>query len=184
MRIISGKLRGHRLKSFKADHIRPTTDRVKESVFNKLAGEFDQAHVLDLFSGTGNLSFEAYSRGAADVVAVELSKKSIQIIKDNLKHLKIASGITIVHKDVIVFLKEYKDQPFDIIFVDPPFTKKMAHEVMQALSGSSVLAKNTTVVIESTVHERIDTQYGDLAQFFQKDYGDKKVSYFSCDIED
>ena len=84
MRIISGKFKGRNLVSFKADHIRPTMDRVKETLFNKWMHEVDDSLFLDLFSGTGSLGLEALSRGARHVTFVEKSNKSIQIIKENL----------------------------------------------------------------------------------------------------
>lgn len=181
MRIIAGRLKGHRLKSFNASHIRPTTDRVKESVFNKLMHDIDGARVLDLFSGTGNLSFESYSRGADMVMSVESSKKSIKIIQDNIKHLKITSGIKVVSKDVLAFLKGYDGEPFDIILVDPPFTKKMAHDVMVVLSASAVLKEGVLIMIESSIHEKIEDQYGGLTLSHRKSYGDKVVSFFTKD---
>ena len=81
MRIIAGKYGGRRLKAFKADHIRPTTDRVKETLFNILQSYIPEAHILDLYAGTGSLGFEALSRGASDVMAVEQNRKSLSIIK-------------------------------------------------------------------------------------------------------
>ena len=84
MRIIGGKYKGLYLTNFKADHIRPTTDRVKESMFNILQAQIEDARVLDLFSGTGNLGIEAISRGARHVTFVEKNKKSIQILKENI----------------------------------------------------------------------------------------------------
>ena len=99
MRVISGKYKGRELVSFKADHIRPTTDRVKESIFNKLQSHIAGARVLDLFSGTGSLAIEAISREAESVTAVEMNKKSIEIIKKNLQLLKITE-IEVLGQDV------------------------------------------------------------------------------------
>lgn len=181
MRIISGSLRGHKLKTFKASHIRPTTDRVKETIFNKLMMDIPEADVLDLFSGTGNLSFESYSRGANSVTSVELSKKSIHIIKENLKHLKIEAGIKVVQSDVLQFLKSYQGDGFDVILVDPPFTKKMAHDVMSVLSTSPVVKKDSVIVVESSTQERIEDQYADLVLSDRKPFGDKTVSFFTKD---
>jgi 16S rRNA (guanine966-N2)-methyltransferase len=178
MRVIAGKFKGRQLVSFQADHIRPTTDRVKESIFNKLQGYFEDARVLDLFSGTGNLAIEALSRGAAEVIAVELSKKSIRIIEENLKKLQIQDEIQVVSADVLKYLKNHNGPAFDVIFIDPPFTEKMAHEVLQALALSSVMGEHTVAIIESSAHERLDDEYGTLVRFDQRDYGDKLASYF------
>ena len=180
MRIISGKYKGHHLVSFQADHIRPTTDRVKETMFNKLMFQVESCRVLDLFCGTGNLGLEALSRGAVFVTFVDLSKKSIDITKKNIEKLKVQkSEYSIVLKDVLIFLKQYKGDPVEIIFVDPPFTKKMAHEVMLAASVSAAFGPNTILAIESESHERMDNEYLDLIRFDAKEYGDKTLSFFS-----
>ena len=219
MRVISGFLKGRRLVSFKDDHIRPTTDFVKEGIFNRLLSEIPQSRVLDLFSGTGSLSIEALSRGAPEVVALEKNPGSLKVIMQNLKHLQIEpillqggaiaqerveehSGgleekgrglvsqvapipekrncgkITIIKDDVISFLKDYQGEAFDIIFIDPPFTQKMAHRVMCSVIESHVLQEDTCIVIESGGRERLDKSYGDFELSVQKDYGDKKLSFF------
>ncbi len=178
MRVISGKLKGRRLLSFKANHLRPTTDRVKEVIFNKLMMNINGAEVLDLFAGTGNLSIESYSRGADRIVAVEKSPKSVGIIKANLAELKISDEIKIYPVDVFGFLKKTEEKPFDIILVDPPFTQKLADKVMTAISESSVCLPGAIIVIESTKHETIADCYSQLKLIDQKDYGDKFLSFF------
>ena len=178
MRIIAGRLKGRKLKNFKASHLRPTTDRVKETVFNKLMAYVSEARVLDLFAGTGNLSIEALSRGAREVVAVENSKQSLSIISSNLKELGVVSGIKVVPKGVLPFLASYDGPSFDIILVDPPFTEKMAHEVMLSLVKSSVLGDESIVMIEASSHERVDDLYGDFELWDRKKFGDKSASFF------
>lgn len=179
MRIIAGRFRGRRLAHFDADHIRPTTDRVKESVFNKLQGYFDGARVLDLFSGTGNLAFEALSRGASYVEAVEMSRKSIAIIQKNIELLELEKNeIRVVCDDVLKYLRSNKGAPYDVVLADPPFTKTMADEVLKALGESELVGPETIVMIEASSHEVVEDKYADLVRFDQKDYGDKKISYF------
>ena len=178
MIIISGRFKGHRLVSFQADHIRPTTDRVKESVFNILQAYFEDSSVLDLFSGTGNLAIEALSRGAKSVQAVENHKKSLSILRENLNKLKVQDEVKVHPLDVFQFLKKYQGPSFDIIFIDPPFTKALAHDVMLTLASSNVVGPQTWVVIESSDHERLDSEYSRLKRLDQRDFGDKKVSFF------
>lgn len=189
MRIIAGRFRGRKLASFDADHIRPTTDRVKESIFNKLQGHFDGARVLDLFSGTGNLALECLSRGASYVEAVEMSRKSIAIIQKNIELLQIEKNeIRVVCDDVLKYLRANKGPTdftaFDIVLADPPFTKTMADEVLKALAESSVVGQETVVMIEASSHELVEERYPcngplkPLVRFDQRDYGDKKISYF------
>ncbi|MBV2168980.1 MAG: 16S rRNA (guanine(966)-N(2))-methyltransferase RsmD, partial [Bdellovibrio sp.] len=125
MRIIAGKYRGHQLVAFKADHIRPTTDRVKETLFNKLQFQIEGAKVVDLFCGTGNLGIEALSREASFCTFVEKNPKSLTITRQNLEKLKVpTSQYKIINMDVLGFLKAYQGEPFDIVFADPPFTEK------------------------------------------------------------
>jgi 16S rRNA (guanine966-N2)-methyltransferase len=178
MRIIAGRFRGRRLVSFKADHIRPTTDRIKESIFNKLQSELEGARVLDLFSGTGNLTCEAVSRGAAHVDAVELSKKSIAIIRENLNLLGIEDEVRIICDDVIRFLTRYEGVPYDLIFADPPFTEKLADQLMEAVKGSAVFGDQTLLMLESSSHEILKDKYEGMDKVDDRDYGDKKITYW------
>lgn len=180
MRIIGGKYKGRVLTSFQADHIRPTTDRVKESLFNKWMGYTEEARVLDLFSGTGNLGIEALSRGALSVEFVEMNPKSIAILKKNVELLKIPASEYKIHKqDVLAYLKRYQGEGFHLILIDPPFTETMAHEVMQALDGSKCFHENTLIAIESVKKERIDEEYNNLYRYDFNDYGDKVLSFFA-----
>jgi 16S rRNA (guanine966-N2)-methyltransferase len=178
VRIIAGKFKGVPLVDFKADHIRPTTDRVKETMFNILMGYFEDALVLDLFSGTGNLGLEALSRGAREVLFVESNKKSIEILKKNLAKLRVNEGYRINQRDVLQFLKNYEGEPFDVIFADPPFTEKMAHDVMLGASESKAFGPNTVLAIESSSKERMDEQYGNLVRTDVREFGDKILSFF------
>ncbi len=179
MRIISGKYRGHQLVSFKADHIRPTTDRVKETLFNKIQFELEGAQVVDLFCGTGNLGIEALSRDAGFCTFVENNPKSLSITRQNLEKLKVPPDqYKIINMEVIAFLRSYKGEPFDIILADPPFTEKMAHDVMQAASESAAFGTHTIMAIESQKKERMEERYGSLVRYNQKDYGDKYLNMF------
>lgn len=179
MRIVSGKYKGRILTSFTADHIRPTMDRVKETLFNKWMNDVDDARVLDLFAGTGSLGLEALSRGAKHVDFVELNIKSIQILKKNIDLLKISRlECSVTQKDVIVFLKKYEGPAYNLILVDPPFTEKMAHKVMTALDASACFDDTTLIAIESLKQERMDEEYTNLIRYDFKDYGDKFLSFF------
>ena len=184
MRIISGKYKGQLLVSFRAGHIRPTTDRVKETLFNKMMFDIEGTRVLDLFCGTGNLGLEALSRGAVHCTFVDAHKQSILITRDNIKKLKIDNSLFVCYqKDVLNFLRTYEGEPFDIIFADPPFTEKMAHDVMLAISQSKACGDHTLITIESEKRERMDDRYENLTQFDKKDFGDKFLSFFRKAVE-
>ncbi len=178
MRIISGKYKGHHLVPFQGDHIRPTTDRVKETMFNIIQGEIDGARVLDLFSGTGNLGIEALSRGAQEVLFVEKNRKSIQILEKNIQKLKISEPHKVLQKDVISFLKSYEGEPFDLVFADPPFTEEMAHDVILAADVSRVFHSQTIMMIESGRREKVLEDYPNLTRYDLREFGDKFLSFF------
>jgi len=184
MRVISGRFGGRKLVSFRADHIRPTTDRVKETIFNKLQFHLEGSRFLDLFSGTGSIAIEALSRGAAYVQAVEKHPKSLEILNQNLKLLGIGKEIHVICKDVFLFLRAYDGPPFDIILADPPFTEKIAHEVMDNLSNSVVWGPETLIFIESGKQEKIVDEYGSLGLVDRKNFGDKMLSIFQRKAHD
>lgn len=178
MRIISGQFRGRRLVAFQAKHIRPTTDRVKETLFNKLSGLVEGARVLDLFSGTGNLGLEAVSRGAEHVDFVESHPKSVKIIRENMALLGLKEGVRVYPIDVFKYINEYSGEPYDIIFVDPPFTKKLADSAMRALAESAAVGDETRIMIEASRHETLENSYGTLKELDRKDFGDKCMGSF------
>jgi 16S rRNA (guanine966-N2)-methyltransferase len=176
--VIGGRLGGRRLSSFKADHIRPTSDRVKESLFNILGQSLEGLRVLDLFSGTGNLAVESHSRGASFVEAVEKNPKSLAIIRQNMESLGISKGVRVVRSDVFAYVKKYRGEAFDVILVDPPFTEKWADSVMEEISRGRVWHGRSLVAIESSTQEKILDGYGDLLCIDRRSFGDKLLSIF------
>ncbi len=178
MRIISGKYKGRQLVSFQADNIRPTTDRVKETLFNKLMGQVDGARILDLFSGTGNLAIECLSRGAAHVDLVENHRKSLEIIKKNMATLKVTEDYKIHPVDVFKYLESYEGAPYDLIIADPPFTQSYGHELCVKMGKSSVLGPAFTYVVETSSKERMDEIYPGLNRLDRRVFGDKHLNFF------
>ncbi len=179
MRIISGKYKGHKLAEFDLPHLRPTTDRVKESLFNIMQGYFEGQQILDLFSGSGNLGLEALSRGAAQVHFVDKHPQSIELLKKNLDNLKIKADFKIFAQDVYLFLKTTANV-YDIIFIDPPFTEKMADALLQEMAISKVFKTGTLIAIESGLKEKIQDFYGPLKLWDRRQYGDKSLSIFQA----
>ncbi len=178
MRIISGKYKGRHLTAFQAANIRPTTDRVKESLFNILMGEIEEARILDLFSGTGNLAIECISRGAAWVDLVENNRKSLGIIRENLALLKIEDGYKVFSIDVFKYIKQYEGPAYNVVIADPPFTRQWAHELAEAIGSSRLLGAETTVVIEASSKEQMETAYPGLIRLDQRKFGDKNLNFF------
>ena len=170
--------KGRPLVSYKADNIRPTTDRVKETLFNKLMGQVENSRVLDLFSGTGSLAIECLSRGAAFVDLVENHKKSLGIIRENLNLLNIQEGFRIHPVDAFSYIKSYQGEGYDLVIADPPFTQSLAHDLALHLGISRVLRSGGTLVIEASSNERMDESYPGLNRLVQRKFGDKHLNFF------
>jgi 16S rRNA (guanine966-N2)-methyltransferase len=179
MRVISGKFKGRQLAAFQAGHIRPTTDRVKETLFNKLMGRIEGARVLDLFSGTGNLAIECLSREAGWVDLVESHRKSLDIIRKNLALLKVDDGYKIFPIDAFKYIREYKDEPYDVVLCDPPFTQAWAHDLATLIGASALLAPDSRLVIEASAKERMEEEYPGLLRLDRREFGDKHLNFFT-----
>jgi 16S rRNA (guanine966-N2)-methyltransferase len=131
IRIIAGQHRGRKLPVLMADGLRPTTDRVKETVFNWLMPYIQDAHCLDCFAGSGGLGFEAISRGASSAILVELNKSAAQQLNDNKALLK-ASNIRVIQQNALNFLHS-NQQAYSLVFIDPPFRKGLAQKAAELL---------------------------------------------------
>ena len=145
MRIVGGEFRGRTLVEFLGEEVRPTADKVRESLFNILQFKICGCRFLDLFAGTGAMGIEALSRGASEVVFNDFSKKSLQIVNKNLQKLKIEKGVKVVNFDACRFLAENK-QPFDVIFIDPPYKSGLGIEALKVVKDS--IADGGVVVYE------------------------------------
>ncbi len=155
VRIISGLWRGRKLPVHDAEGLRPTTDRVKETVFNWLAQDIPHAKVLDLFAGSGSLGFEAASRQAAQVTMIELNDKAYKQLVSNVALVK-ADNIVAHHGNALNYLDQ-QGQPHDVVFIDPPFRKGLLPEVVQKLEDNGWLADNALIYIETEKELQIDT---------------------------
>lgn len=147
IRIIAGKWRGRKLDVINSPGLRPTPDRVRETLFNWLQQEIVGARCLDLFAGTGALAFEALSRGAAEVFMIESNPKIIETLKQHAETLK-SEGHTIQLADATSWLKQGINE-FDIIFLDPPFREGYIEQCCETISEESLLRPKGLVYIES-----------------------------------
>lgn len=178
MRIIAGKYKGHKLVSFDEAHIRPMTDRVKESLFNIIAGYIEGARVLDLYSGTGSVGLEALSRGAKSIDFVENHSKSITLIRKNIEILKVAPQVEIHKTEAIKYLRNYKGEGYDLIFIDPPFPAQICLATLEAVSPSSACKESTKIIIEHSRHEPLPEKVATLSIVDTRPYGDKILSFY------
>lgn len=177
MRIIGGKFRSRVLATFEGESVRPTADRVKESLFNILALRFIGARVLDLFSGTGALGLESLSRGAKEVVFNDRSKDSVAILKKNLKTLKVEEGkdAKVFNLDADVYL-DYAKEPFDLIFIDPPYALDVGVKAVEKIAKKGLLAKGGVLVFERD--KPFDGDVEGLEKYDERKYGKTILTFF------
>ena len=154
MRVITGSARGRRLKTPENDAIRPTTDNVKEAVFNILQFDVEGRRVLDLFAGTGQLGIECLSRGAASAVFVDRDQAALQIVRENLKTCGLNG--TLVNTDALSYLKG--GGTFDLIFIDPPYDSGLYDEVLRTVNQVDKLSEGGIIIVEA----RRDTPLPDM----------------------
>ena len=149
MRIIAGRLKGRRLKTPTWEGVRPTSDRLRETLFNILAPRMLDARVLDVFAGTGALGIEAISRGAADVTFVEQDRRAQALIAENLAHCSVASGYTIVRADAVRGLTSLRQgRGYDVILLDPPYGLDRTEVVRTLAAAGALLGPDGVLVFE------------------------------------
>ncbi len=153
MRVIAGSARSLRLKTLKGDETRPTTDKIKETLFNILSPDLAGARFLDLFAGSGGIGIEALSRGASEAVFVERSPKAAAVIRENLTHTHLSDRAELLVCDVRKALPELEHEPpFDLIFMDPPYRDGAEKWVLAELAGSTLMKSTTMIIVEAAIN--------------------------------
>ena len=148
MRIISGEARGRRLKELPGMDTRPTTDKVKESLFNIIQFEVEGRRVLDLFGGTGQLGIEALSRGAASCTFVDQRREAIKVIEENVRLCSFTERARVVQGDSLSFLASCRER-FGLIFLDPPYRTDLLEKSLESIIAFDILSENGIIVCES-----------------------------------
>ncbi|MDR1700374.1 MAG: 16S rRNA (guanine(966)-N(2))-methyltransferase RsmD [Lachnoclostridium sp.] len=158
MRVIAGEARRIPLICPSGKDIRPTTDRIKETLFNIIQHEVPGSEFLDLFSGSGAIGIEAISRGAKSATFVEMAQGSIDCIEKNLEKTKLSSKSVLLPVEVTYGIKklESKGAKFDIVFMDPPYDKGWEEKILYLLSESSILHDDSIIVIETSRKGELD----------------------------
>lgn len=179
MRIITGSAKGIKLIAPQGLGTRPTADRIKESLFNILGNIVIDAQVLDVFAGTGNLGFEALSRGAKSAVFIDSSSESIEIIKENARRTKLDDYCQICKNDVLRVLDRFSQagQLFDLIFCDPPYNKGYIHAVLEKIDKHPILRPRGILVMEHSKHEKISDEWNTLEMKRVERYGETLISF-------
>lgn len=168
MRVITGAARGRKLITLEGDDVRPTSDRVKEAMFSILHFQLEGRRVLDLFAGSGQLGIEALSRGAAQVVFVDASRDSIDIVKKNLHSTDLEKNAKVLNIDFLSFLKQKNDK-FDIALLDPPYRKGLLQQALPLLVN--IMNEGGTILCESPKEEELPERVGDFVRGKNYRYG-------------
>ena len=177
--MISGSARGHRLKVPKGWRVRPTADRVKESVFNLLRVEWETCRVLDLFAGSGALGIEALSRGAAEAVFVEADPRSVSVIRENLRSCGLEIRARVIRGDALRFLVARRGAgDFTLIFADPPYERGLARGCLERADRASWLALGGRMVVEHSRRESPPEHLTSLTLLDHRPYGDTRISIY------
>ena len=177
MRVISGTARGRRLKELPGMDTRPTTDKVKESLFNIIQFDIEGRRVLDLFGGTGQLGIEALSRGAARCTFVDMNRQAEAIIRDNVTAVGFADRAMVQQGDATAFLAGCREK-YDLIFLDPPYQTQLLENCIQAVAKFDILSEHGIMVCESA----LEKQLPELAAPYEKGreyrYGKIKLTVY------
>ncbi len=177
MRVITGTARGKRLAELEGMETRPTTDRVKEGLFNAIQFDIEGRRVLDLFAGTGQLGIECLSRGAASCLFVDQRRDAVAVIRQNLKTTGLADLAQVVQGDSLRTLKSQRS-PFHLIFLDPPYDTPLLETALNTIADIDMLSENGIIVCESPVQRELP----ELDAPYRKDrsyrYGKIKVTLY------
>ena len=175
MRVITGSARGRRLKTPEGQDIRPTTDNVKESVFNILQFDIEGRRVLDLFAGTGQLGIECLSRGAREAVFIDADRDAVKIVKENLKTCGFSAPV--LQQDALSYLNNCGK--FDLVFIDPPYDADLYEPVLEKINSVDILSDGGIILCES----RRETVLPEMRRPYYKKkeyrYGRVKLSLYA-----
>ncbi|HWN74606.1 MAG TPA: 16S rRNA (guanine(966)-N(2))-methyltransferase RsmD [Candidatus Udaeobacter sp.] len=185
MRIIAGTFRSRQLKSLKGMALRPTSDNLRETLFNVLGGLVVDARFMDLFAGTGAVGIEALSRGASEAIFVEKHPPAVALIKENLESLEIREGARVVASDALKALERLVKEPsaanarIDILFLDPPYAEAEAYKTVLAfLGGANLLAENAVVIAEHQRSLDLPETFGKLERVRVLRQGDAALTFY------
>ena len=178
MRIITGKARGLKLTTPKNMDVRPTSDRVKESLFNIIGTRIIGAKVLDLFAGTGNLGLEAWSRGAESVIFIDESQASLNLVRSNIAKTRAEEDTMVLKRNAEHVIGELaaKKMLFDYIFCDPPYNKGWLEKIIKQIAKHPILAAGGYLIIEHAQHEVLPILPAGLEAIRSEKYGETIIS--------
>ena len=180
MRGITGSARGCRLKELEGMEPRPTTDRVKEGLFNIIQFDIEGRKVLDLFAGTGQLGIECLSRGAASAVFVDRRTDAVKLIRENLKATRLSDKARVVSGDSMEFLKSLRES-FDLIFLDPPYEAGLLEPAIAHIAKFDILSPHGIIVAESAADKVLPDLPAPYRLYREYRYGQIKLTVYHRD---
>ncbi|MGF6375502.1 16S rRNA (guanine966-N2)-methyltransferase [Clostridiales Family XIII bacterium PM5-7] len=183
MRIITGDYRGRKLETPAGREIRPTTDKVKESIFNILMNDIEDAVCVDLFAGTGNLGLEALSRGAKRCYFCDISRDSISLIKRNIEKCDATDRSIVFSGDYAKTLTKVKEK-INIFFLDPPYRQGLYEHCLEMIDSLDLLADDGIIITEHGVRDEMPEKIGSLIRIREKKYGTIMVSLYAHVLEE
>lgn len=186
MRVVSGEYKGKALKAVPGNSTRPTTDKVKESIFNIIGPYFSGGIGLDLFAGSGGLGIEALSRGVEKVIFVDRDGKAIATIKENLQTCGVLDQSEVYRNDADRALKAIikREIMFDFIFLDPPYKKQQLEHLLETIQTENLLTNNGIVVCEHSKDVVLPVEIGRLKQVKFENYGIISISIYTLKSEE
>lgn len=177
MRVITGTARGRRLRTPENYDIRPTTDNVKESVFNIIQFDIEGRRVLDLFAGTGQLGIECLSRGAAEAVFIDENTAAVKIVKENLKTCGFTAAV--LQQDALSYLRHCGR--FDLVFVDPPYDSGLYESVLETINSVDILSDGGIILCESRREKTLPDMRAPYRKKKEYNYGRVKLTVYIKD---
>ena len=177
MRVITGTARGRKLRDLPGLDTRPTTDKVKESLFNIIQFDVEGRRVLDLFAGTGQLGIEALSRGAAGCVFVDQSREAVKVIRENVEHTGFERESRVVQGEALSFLNTCRER-FGVVLLDPPYQGELLDKALFRLSEIDIVAENGIIVCESGVEKVLPDLPKPYEQGREYRYGKIKLTLY------
>ena len=181
MRIVGGRCKGRVLSSFRGASIRPTSDKVREAVFNILPRDFPFKKALDLFAGSGALGIEALSRGAEEAVFIDSDPKAVELVRKNLASCGLSDAASVYRRDALsaVRLLSGKGLRFGLIFIDPPYASALAEQTLKAIAAAGLLDEDGVIVAETSKRNPIEEAPPGLVLLDRRKYGDTLVYFYT-----
>jgi 16S rRNA (guanine966-N2)-methyltransferase len=181
LRVIAGQCKGRRLLPVPGQSTRPTSDKVKESIFNIIGPFFDGGSVLDAYAGTGALAIEALSRGMTAATCIDIEPKSLKVIRQNIAACGFESACQVFRNDAkkAIPLLAKRNLKYDLVFLDPPYRYDVIPELILLLQQHDVLTDHATIVAEHDASVELDPAIGNCEQFRHAVYGDTAVTFYN-----